>query len=108
MMRRLLLLPLILSTSIAFAITIGDMEHHKEKSETKGIPKEVHVAKIKKVNEFMVKIEDNVLYTEKSKYNLRGVTVVNLIRGKNISTGKKKVVELIFVNERLREIVIHP
>lgn len=68
-------------------------------------------SKLQRVTAFMDRIEDNVLYLQNKKsYNLSGVKVVYGKAGskKPALSAKKKIVEMIFVDDRLREVIVHP
>ena len=66
-------------------------------------------SKVKRTTEFMKKIENGFLFTEKNQYSLTGVKVIDRGAGRigKGFEGKKRVVELIFVNDALHEVIIH-
>jgi hypothetical protein len=75
------------------------------------IPKRVDEksARIKRVTNFVLKIEGNVLYTENNRYNLSGVKILDLRKDKQISSttvGQKNIVEMIFIDDQLHKVVI--
>jgi hypothetical protein len=93
-------------SSLSLAITtINKQVFEDETTKVK-----VHQDRIRRSAEFMKEIRDNVLYTEKNRYSLNNVTIVDLAKGKKEkkAVGRKRLVELVFVNDILREIVIHP
>ena len=66
--------------------------------------------RIKRATECVQKIENGVLYTDKTQYDLKGVKVIEQGDGNKISEtsgGRKRVAEMIFVNDTLREVIIH-
>ena len=66
--------------------------------------------KIKRATELVQRIEDGVLYTDKNQYDLRGVKMIDHADGNKAtepSGGKKRVAEMIFVNDTLREVILH-
>jgi len=96
--------------SNAGAIMRGDV---KQKSESQGeAPKRAieNKNKIKRATELVQKIQNGVLYTDKNQYDLRGVKIIDHAGGKKASepsNGRKRVAEMIFVNETLKEVIIH-
>lgn len=70
----------------------------------------VEVNKIKKVNEFLDRVQNGVLYTEKNRYSLNGVRVIDQ-RGikvsKQVRDSRKRVVEMTFVDGVLKQVIIH-
>ena len=66
---------------------------------------------LRRVTAFMDRIENNVLYLKNKKsYNLSGVKVVYKdAEAKAPAPGaKKKIVEMIFLDNQLKEVVVHP
>jgi len=66
--------------------------------------------KIKRATELVRKIQNGVLYTNKNQYNLKGVKIIDHVDGHKVTeplTGRKRVAEMIFVNDILREVIIH-
>ena len=65
--------------------------------------------KVIRTTEFMKKIENGVLFTEKNQYSLSGVKVIDRGAGRinKEPAGKKRVVELFFVHGTLHEVIIH-
>jgi hypothetical protein len=69
-----------------------------------------NVNKIKRATELVQKIQNGVLYTHKNQYDLRGVKIIDHGEGHKVtepSDGRKRVAEMIFVNDALREVIIH-
>jgi len=67
------------------------------------------VSPVRKVTEFVEKIEGGALYTNGGRYQLAGVKVLDLTRSPQKSEPKKvpkKTAELTFVNDQLQEVVI--
>jgi hypothetical protein len=67
------------------------------------------VSPVRKVTEFVEKIEGGVLYTNGGQYRLAGVKVLDLTKSFQGSDPKKvpkKTAELTFVNDQLQEVVI--
>jgi hypothetical protein len=67
--------------------------------------------KLRRITSFMDRIENNVLYLQNKKsYHLDGVNVVyQSAESKPPARGaKKKIVELIFLDNQLKEVVVHP
>jgi hypothetical protein len=67
------------------------------------------VSPVRKVTEFVEKIEGGVLYTNGGQYRLPGVKVLDLTKSLQSSDPKKvpkKTAELTFVNDQLQEVVI--
>ena len=94
----------------AGAIMRGDV---KQKSESQGeAPKRAieNKNKIKRATELVQKIQNGVLYTDKNQYDLKGVKIIDHAGGEKTSEpspGRQRVAEMIFVNETLREVIIH-
>jgi hypothetical protein len=66
--------------------------------------------KIKKANERMQRVEENILYTHKNQYELTGVKVIDRAEGNRSPQrigGRQRVVEMTFVDDVLREVIIH-
>ncbi len=66
--------------------------------------------KIKRATELVHKIQNGVLYTHKNQYDLRGVKIIDHVEGHKViepSDGRKRVAEMVFVNDTLREVIIH-
>jgi len=60
-----------------------------------------------KVTGFIKKIENNVLYLENNqRYDLSNVSVTDLSGSGNRVSTKKRTAEMLFVNDKLREVVI--
>jgi len=67
------------------------------------------VSPVRKVTEFVQKIEGGVLYTQGGQYKLAGVKVLDLTKSPKVADPKKvpkKTAELTFVNDQLQEVVI--
>ena len=67
------------------------------------------VSPVRKVTEFVQKIEGGVLYTQGGQYKLAGVKVLDLSRSPKVEDPRKvpqKTAELTFVNNQLQEVVI--
>jgi hypothetical protein len=65
---------------------------------------------MRRLTGFMKKMENNVLYLEdNSRYNLAGVVIITRPRDPNeqAAAGKKTVVEMIFLQSQLKQVVIH-
>jgi hypothetical protein len=65
---------------------------------------------IRRVTELVQRVQDGVLYTDKNQYDLRGVKVIDHMEGKQVaepSDGRKRVAEMIFVNDTLYQVIIH-
>ena len=90
-----------------FGVTVvGRNAETGEKADEKTEP----AVRVSKSTELMEKMEDGILYTEKNQYKLSGVKVIDLAKGKkNRETlkGRKRIVELTFVEKALKEVVIH-
>jgi len=68
-------------------------------------------SKLRRITSYLDRIENNVLYLQNKKsYNLSGVNVVyKSAEAKTPAPGaKKKIVELIFLDDQLKEVVVHP
>ena len=66
--------------------------------------------KIKKAIELMQKVEENILYTHKNQYELTGVKVISRAEGDRSPQtigGRQRVVEMTFVDDVLKEVIIH-
>lgn len=64
---------------------------------------------VRRITEFLKKIEGGVLYTERNQYSLAGAKVVDLSpRSKKaeVKGMPKKTAEMTFLNGQLREVVI--
>jgi hypothetical protein len=69
-----------------------------------------NVNKIKRATELVQKIQNGVLHTNKNQYDLRGVKIIDHVEGHKVtepSDGRKRVAEMIFVNDTLREVILH-
>ena len=67
------------------------------------------VSPVRRVTEFVEKIEGGVLYTNGGQYRLAGVKVLDLTKSPQSSDPKKvpkKTAELTFMNDQLKEVVI--
>ena len=64
---------------------------------------------VRRSTEFFTKIKDNILYTETSSYSMQNVrvTYTSVHSDASKSPNKKRLVELIFLNGVLKEVVIH-
>ena len=65
---------------------------------------------MKRTTEFVQKIEKGILYTDKNRYDLRGVKIIDHAdtkQGSGPSDGRKRVVEMIFLNDILSRVIIH-
>jgi len=65
---------------------------------------------IKRATEFVQKIQNGVLYTDKNRYDLKGVKVIDHADSKQVSEpseGRKRVAEMIFLNDILSQVIIH-
>lgn len=61
---------------------------------------------VTKTSQFVKKITDNVLYLENKKsYDLTGVNVIDLTGKKRVSQNKK-LAEMMFVNGKLKEVIL--
>jgi hypothetical protein len=81
----------------------GSPGHSQEKTIESG-------HKIKRATELVYKIQNGVLYTNKNQYDLRGVKIIDHVDGHKVtepSDGRKRVAEMVFVNDTLREVIIH-
>jgi len=68
------------------------------------------VGTIKRVTEFMIKVEGGVLYTENNRYNLSGVKILDRSKDNQMTPtiqSEKKIVEMIFFDDRLQQVLIH-
>ena len=66
-------------------------------------------SRIKRMTDFIQKIEGGVLYTENNRYNLSGVKILDLRKGDQVNaaaSGQKNTVEMIFIDNQLHKIVI--
>jgi hypothetical protein len=66
--------------------------------------------KITRTTELVRKIQNGILYTNKNQYSLKGVKVIDHVDGHKVTEpldGRKRVAEMIFVNDTLREVIIH-
>jgi len=96
--------------SSADAIMRGDVKPNSEsQSET---PKKAvqNTNQLKRATELVLKIQDGVLYTDKNRYDLKGVKVIDHAEGVKVSEpsdGRKRVAEMIFLNGVLKEVIIH-
>jgi hypothetical protein len=78
-------------------------------------PGKVHerAKKIEKSTELMQRVEENVLYTHKNQYELTGVKVIDRAEGSRSPqtpqkrVQKQRVVEMTFIDDVLREVIIH-
>jgi hypothetical protein len=88
----------------AVPVTTGD---------TKGSPQSNRQAAsqrtVKRSAEFLKSIKGNVLYTDTNSYSLQNVriTYVSAKPGESTSPNGKKVVDLMFLDDILKEVVIH-
>ena len=84
-------------------------DSQKQTGETPG--KSIGITnKIKRATELMQKIEKGVLYTDKNQYDLTGAKIIDHAEGNKVrefAGGRKRVVEMIFVNDKLKEVIIH-
>jgi hypothetical protein len=81
----------------------GSPGHSQEKTIESG-------HKIKRATELVHKIQNGVLYTNKNQYDLKGVKIIDHLEGNRVaepSDGRKRVAEIIFVNDTLQEVIIH-
>jgi len=65
---------------------------------------------IRRATELVQKVQNGVLYTDKNQYDLRGVKVIDHADGNMAaepSDGRKRVAEMIFVNDTLYQVTIH-
>jgi hypothetical protein len=65
---------------------------------------------IRRATELVQRVQNGVLYTDKNQYDLRGVKVIDHMEGKQVaepSDGRKRVAEMIFVNDTLYQVIIH-
>jgi len=84
-------------------------DFHKKPSETRGKSIE-SVNKIKRATELMRKIQKGILYTDKNQYDLTGAKIIDHAEGNKVKEstgGRQRVVEMIFVNDALKEVIIH-
>ena len=101
---------ILLWVSGAGAIMRGDA---KLKADSQGeTPKKAveNTNQLKRATELVQKIEKGVLYTDKNRYDLRGVKVIDHAEGAKVSgpsDGRKRVVEMVFLNGVLKEVIIH-
>lgn len=66
--------------------------------------------KIKRVNEFLDRVQNGVLYTEKNQYSLSGVNLIDQREtkvSKQVRDSRKRVVEMTFVDGVLKQVIIH-
>ena len=87
-------------TAVSTTAAIG------EKSDKKIEPS----IRVSKSTELMEKMENGVLYTERNQYKLAGVKILDLARNKKTQEGlkgRKRIVELTFIDKVLKEVVIH-
>jgi len=83
----------------------ANLQQSKEKRDTRA------EGKITRSTEFVKEITGDVLVTEKNRYRLKGVNVVD--RGQSrgeapVNVAKRKrVAEMLFVNGGLKEVVLH-
>ena len=66
--------------------------------------------KIKRATELVRKIQNGVLYTNKNQYGLKGVKIIDHLDGYKATeplNGRKRVAEMVFVNDTLIEVIIH-
>ncbi len=97
----------LLSSSNLAAIMRADSKPNVGKAD-QGVTVEVN--KIKKVNEFLDKVQNGVLYTEKNRYSLNGVSVIDrreIKVSKQVRDSRKRVVEMTFVDGVLKQVIIH-
>ena len=97
---------LIASTALAAVATTKDMSQRGQG--TQGVTNQNQV---KRLTGFMKKMENNVLYLEdNSRFNLTGVVVITSPKDpyEQAAAGKKTVVELIFLKNQLKQVVLHP
>jgi len=96
--------------SSANAIMRGDVKANSEsQSET---PKKAveNTNQLRRATELVLKIQDGVLYTDKNRYDLKGVKVIDHAEDAKVrwpSDGRKRVAEMIFLNDTLQEVIIH-
>jgi hypothetical protein len=99
-----------LCSSSVGAIMRGDAKQSPgSQGETpKKVPENTN--KIKRATELVQKIQNGVLYTNKNQYDLKGVKIIDHLEGNRVaepSDGRKRVAEIIFVNDTLQEVIIH-
>jgi hypothetical protein len=64
---------------------------------------------VRKVTQFVQKIEGGVLYTQGGQYDLKGVKILDLTRPLKVADPMKapqKTAEMTFVDNQLREVII--
>ncbi len=94
------------STSLAAVAVTKDTSQRGQRSQWV-----TNQNQMKRLTGFMKKMENNVLYLEdNSRYNLTGVVVITRPRDpqEQAAAGKKTMVEMIFLNSQLKQVVIHP
>ena len=97
----------LLCSSGVGAIMRGDAKQSPGETPKK-VPENTN--KIKRATELVHKIQNGVLYTNKNQYDLKGVKIIDHVEGHKVtepSDGRKRVAEMIFVNDILREVIIH-
>jgi hypothetical protein len=80
----------------------GDKQISSEKKE--------RAVQVSKATELMEKMENGILYTERNQYRLGAAKVIHLGKHNKQQApvkGRKKMVELTFVDKVLTEVVIH-
>jgi hypothetical protein len=106
MIRSFVIILVLLNASTALAAVAVTKDTSQRGQRSQGVTNQM-----KRLTGFMKKMENNVLYLEdNSRYNLAGVVVITRPRDPNEQAvaGKKTVVEMIFLNSQLKQVVIHP
>jgi len=102
----MILVLLIASTALAAVAVTKDTSQRGRQSQ--GVTNQ---NQMKRLTGFMKKMENNVLYLEdNSRYNLTGVVVITRPRDplEQAAAGKKTMVEMIFLKNQLKQVVLHP
>lgn len=105
------IMALLIGASTSYSMTFKKAEpvkksekikSHKDRSVTS-----THKARVKKISGILKKIEGNVLYlNNNTKHNLRGVKVIDFTKKAGSTLKKRKMVEMTFINGKLKEIII--
>lgn len=91
----------------AKAVVGAKIEGTRKTREGKTAPAQVN--SVKKMTEFVKKIEGGFLYTEGGRYSLSGVKMMDFTSKRKTADLKslpKRTAEMTFINQQLREIVI--
>lgn len=98
---------LLFCSSSVSAITRVDSKRQPSQNHGRSIES---VNSIKRATELVQKMQKGVLYTDKNQYDLTGVKIIDHAEGNKVKEptgGRKRVVEIIFVNNALKEVILH-